>query len=129
MSEHKIYSTSTSQSPDYEQDVLAFGQKIRAIRQTRGVSLDKLADLTGIDKAALSRIENGVRIPKYDTFLRIVDALESPLADFMPSRFFEDDGIWVRIRALYKGLPESEKAVTGRYILAMLTGLRSVKEH
>ena len=123
MSQHKRNSAFTSQLPDYERDVLNFGAKARRIRETRGLSLDNLANLTGIDKAALSRIENGTRIPKYDTFLRIVDALDAPLADFMPSRFFEDDGTWFRVRALFMRLPEQERAEAERHILAMLIGL------
>lgn len=128
MSEHRKISAFTSQLPDYERDVLDFGAKARRIRETRGLSLDNLANLTGIDKAALSRIENGTRIPKYDTFLRIVDALDSPLADFMPGRFFADDGIWFRIRALYMSLPDQERAEAERHIHAMLVGLCAARE-
>ena len=128
MSEHRKISAFTSQLPDYEKDVLDFGSKLRTIREAQGLSLDNLANLTGIDKAALSRIESGARIPKYDTFLRIVDALNSPLADFMPSRFFEDDGTWFRIRAYLMILPEQERTEAERYILAMLVGLRTAQE-
>ena len=128
MSEHKKISAFTSQLPDYEKDILDFGTKVRTIREAQGLSLDNLANLTGIDKAALSRIENGTRIPKYDTFLRIVDALNSPLTNFMPSRFFEDDGIWFRIRAYLMILPEQERTEAERYILAMLVGLCVARE-
>ena len=96
MSQHKRNSAFTSQLPDYERDVLNFGAKARRIRETRGLSLDNLANLTGIDKAALSRIENGTRIPKYVTFLRIVDALDSPLADFMPLRMMVHGSVFER---------------------------------
>ena len=128
MSEHKKISAFTSQLPDYEKDILDFGTKVRTIREAQGLSLDNLANLTGIDKAALSRIENGTRIPKYDTFLRIVDALNSPLTNFMPSRFFEDDGTWFRIRAYLMILPEQERTEAERYILAMLVGLCVARE-
>ena len=128
MSEHKKISAFTSQLPDYEKDILDFGTKVRTIREAQGLSLDNLANLTGIDKAALSRIENGTRIPKYDTFLRIVNALNSPLTNFMPSRFFEDDGTWFRIRAYLMILPEQERTEAERYILAMLVGLCVARE-
>ena len=128
MSEHKKISAFTSQLPDYEKDILDFGTKVRTIREAQGLSLDNLANLTGIDKAALSRIENGTRIPKYDTFLRIVDALNSPLTNFMPSRFFEDDGTWFRIRAYLMILPEQERTEAERFILAMLVGLCVARE-
>ena len=128
MLEHNNCNKYTSQQVRNERDVVDFGKRVREIREARGITLDKLSDMTEIDKAALSRIENGVRIPKYDTFLCIIDALGAPLADFMPSRFFHDDVTWSRIRALYMRMSDKEKSVAGRYILAMLIGLQSIEE-
>ncbi len=47
-----------------------------AARQEQGLSLQQLADLTGISRSALSRIESGVNNnPTLNTLLRIAKAL------------------------------------------------------
>ncbi|MFL0393518.1 helix-turn-helix domain-containing protein [Streptomyces albus] len=49
---------------------------MRAIRQARKVSLRELADLTGLDRGYLSRVERGeVRMPADQRILSIAAAL------------------------------------------------------
>lgn len=58
------------------------GDNIRQWRLKRGMTLTKTADLAGLNKSTLSKIENGQISPPISTVLRIGDALSVPLADF-----------------------------------------------
>jgi len=64
-------------------DLLALRElfrKLRAIREEKGVSLSQAADASGIDKAALSRLENGVNAnPTVQTLLRYAGAVGAEL--------------------------------------------------
>ena len=51
-------------------------QMLKAEREKRGISLGKLAELSGIDKANLSRMENNINAnPTLETLVRIARAL------------------------------------------------------
>jgi DNA-binding XRE family transcriptional regulator len=64
-------------------DLLALREifrKLRAIREGRGVSLSQAAEASGINKAALSRLENGVNAnPTLQTLLRYAGAIGAEL--------------------------------------------------
>ncbi|EKT52917.1 helix-turn-helix domain-containing protein [Providencia burhodogranariea] len=57
------------------------GQKVRLLRQARHLSLNELARLSGISKAALSKLESGDSNPRIDTLESIAIALRFPLSD------------------------------------------------
>ncbi|MCW2256466.1 transcriptional regulator with XRE-family HTH domain [Providencia alcalifaciens] len=57
------------------------GQKVRLLRQARNLSLNELARLSGISKAALSKLESGGSNPRIDTLEAIAIALRFPLSD------------------------------------------------
>ena len=61
---------------DYQLDINDLGYKIMLRRHELGMSMDELAARIHSDKSAISRIENGDRVPRYDTFLKIADALQ-----------------------------------------------------
>jgi transcriptional regulator with XRE-family HTH domain len=48
---------------------------LREIRKARGLTLEAVAFLAGIDTATVSRIENGVVDPKPETVVRIARGL------------------------------------------------------
>ena len=48
---------------------------LREIRKRRGLTLEAVAYLAGIDAATVSRIENGVVQPKPETVVKIARAL------------------------------------------------------
>ena len=113
--------------PDYARDVAEFGGKVRMYREKRNMTLDDLADRIDSDKAALSRIENGDRVPRLDSVLRIADALEITPAMLLPSRFTDESGaegipqIYIRLMRQ----PAEPRRTSIRYICAMLDGLAS----
>ena len=66
---------------------LQIGLKIRRMRQDRRMTLQQLAEATGMSKPLLSQIENEQVIPPLATLLRIAKAFRVGLQSF-----FQDDG-------------------------------------
>jgi transcriptional regulator with XRE-family HTH domain len=57
----------------------AVGERLRRLREARGVSLSALARAAGIGKATLSGLEHGTRNPTLETLYAVAGALEVPL--------------------------------------------------
>ena len=63
-----------------------FGVRIRQFRESKGIERSELAKRVGVSSAYLGLIENGGKIPKLQTCLKILNALElSADAVFMDS--------------------------------------------
>ena len=60
-----------------------FGKIIQDERKAKEISQEKLAWLTGLDRTAISLIENGKRSPTFSTILKICSAI-----DIDPSELF-----------------------------------------
>jgi transcriptional regulator with XRE-family HTH domain len=58
------------------------GERIKVIREERGLSLKGLADLTGFSTALLSQMENHLVSPSLGTLIKIARALNLPLGHF-----------------------------------------------
>ena len=52
------------------------GQRLRAVRQAFGVSLEDLGDLAGVNWTTIGKIERGVSSPTVETLIRLTSALE-----------------------------------------------------
>ena len=48
-----------------------FGEKVRALREGRGLSQVQLAELLGVTKGIISAYETSVRMPSYKVLIRI----------------------------------------------------------
>jgi transcriptional regulator with XRE-family HTH domain len=72
---------------------MKLGEKLKALRKQKDLTLDKLSELSGVAKATLSRIENGITTGNLNTHLKICDALG------------------VNLGELYKGLENAEEKV------------------
>ena len=75
-------------SPGSGQDKLValslnIGNKIRHLRQSRGISLNDLSKLSGVSKGALSKLESGYSNPRVDTLDAIAAALRLPIGDLL----------------------------------------------
>ena len=53
-----------------------FGLNVARVRETKGLSQDKLAEKADIDRTYLSGIERGVRNPGIKTVIRLSNALD-----------------------------------------------------
>jgi transcriptional regulator with XRE-family HTH domain len=60
--------------------IAALAQHVRAARQKRGLSIDRLAARAGISKGALVAVENAATNPNLATLCRISDALNVPVS-------------------------------------------------
>ena len=56
-----------------------FGELIRSQRIEKGLSIRKLAELTGLSSGAISRWESGKRIPSIESFNKVMAALGAEL--------------------------------------------------
>ncbi len=72
---------------------MKLGEKLKLLRKEKDLTLDKLAQASGVAKATLSRIENGVTSGNLNTHLKICEALG------------------VNLGELYKGLESVEEKV------------------
>ncbi len=59
-----------------------FATRLRALRQAAGLSAYRLAQLSGLSKTALSKLESGQCAPKFSTACLLAKALAVPLTAF-----------------------------------------------
>lgn len=57
-------------------DAAKIGQRIQQVRKTRRMTQSQLAAKVGISTKYLSNIECGDKVPKFETFVAIANALE-----------------------------------------------------
>lgn len=60
---------------------LSFGQRVREIRQDRGLSQEDLAELAGMHRTYVSSLERGLRNVGLDNILAIAAALDVSPSD------------------------------------------------
>lgn len=63
-----------------------FGERIRTLRQNRGLSQERLAELAGVHRTYLSSLERGERNVSLDNIYAIAEAL-----GVSPAELFESD--------------------------------------
>jgi len=63
--------------------LIEMGKRIRAIRQSKGISLQQMALLASNHKSCLSDIETGKMNVKVIALKRIADVLEVDVKDFL----------------------------------------------
>jgi transcriptional regulator with XRE-family HTH domain len=59
------------------------GARVRAARERQKLSQEKLAELVGLDRKTINRIEQGAYSTLIDHLVLIAQALEVPLADLV----------------------------------------------
>ncbi len=63
----------------------AFGMAVRALRTERGIAQEMLANLAGIERSHLGKIERGEHMPTLAIIFKIAGALECSTAVLMIS--------------------------------------------
>ncbi|MCZ9348529.1 helix-turn-helix domain-containing protein [Streptomyces mutabilis] len=75
---------------DHPADLLAyrrrFGDRLRSLRHDAGLTQQALAEHAGLDKQAVSLIENAHQVPRLDTLWHLARALDLTVAELV------DDG-------------------------------------
>ncbi len=69
----------SAENPERAMDV---GNRLRELRQERGLSMRSLARLSGLSTNALSMIERGKTSPSVSTLYKLSEALEVPITAF-----------------------------------------------
>jgi transcriptional regulator with XRE-family HTH domain len=59
------------------------GPRLQRVRAQRGISLTEVAQLTGISKGTLSRLENGQRRPSLELLLPLAQTYRVPIDDLV----------------------------------------------
>ncbi len=84
-------------------------KRITFLREQKGITVNRLANLAGISQGFLRDIELGNKRPTVETLSYICDALEISLKDFFDDNLFNrlsDDELLLEI---YKLTPEQRK--------------------
>lgn len=74
--------STTRNDPDVATDDLSekaaasFGKKLREARQAAGMTQERLAQLSSIDRSQVGHLEAGRKMPKLDTIIRLAGALD-----------------------------------------------------
>jgi len=74
------------------------GPRLRRVREQRGVTLTEVANLTGISKSTLSRLENGQRRPSLELLLPLAQTYRVPIDDLVGAPEFGDPRIRLKPR-------------------------------
>ena len=79
-------------SPDFDKFIFmgkkfsieqTFGQVIKALRNERRLSQEKLADTSDLDRSFISHLERGVKQPSLITIFQLAKALKLPVSKIM----------------------------------------------
>jgi putative transcriptional regulator len=60
---------------------LRFGDVVREHRLAAGMSQEELAEVCGVDRKSISRVETGAFSPSLDRVWNLADALDIPLSE------------------------------------------------
>jgi transcriptional regulator with XRE-family HTH domain len=66
-----------------KQDASEIGARARSLRMNKRMTLDRLAELTGVSKGHLSRFERGQKSLSLAMLIRLADALRSSVAELL----------------------------------------------
>ncbi|GBQ27944.1 hypothetical protein AA0472_2547 [Acetobacter estunensis NRIC 0472] len=103
--------------------LISLGERVRAVREERGLTQVELASVTNMGRRTLHVIENGVRNPSMDTLIRIGEALMVPLDEFLPDGDHPNSRINLSVR-LSKLRALSASTPTIRGIIFLLESLK-----
>src|SRR5947209_5559037 len=74
----------------------AIGLRIRELRQSRGLTLQELADVSGLSTSMLSLVERGRASPSIGSLVVIASALGVAMSDLLASEPESDEDLVVR---------------------------------
>ncbi|NUS73973.1 MAG: helix-turn-helix transcriptional regulator [Corynebacteriales bacterium] len=85
--------------PDIGHALAQVGVRLKKLRTQRGLTLTSLAEITGISKSTLSRLESGQRRPSLELLLPIALAFEVQLDELVATPRIEDPRVHIPARA------------------------------
>lgn len=114
----------------YDKDAISInvGQRLRALREERGISMRELARRSNLSANALSMIERGLTSPSVSTLTKLAEAMEVPITAMFRQEFEKEDIVFIKSterprvsfnRGLWEGL--GGENFSGRLEAFMLT--------
>lgn len=91
---------------------MTIGKKIQQARKAAGFSQKQLAEKLGVSASMIGQYENDLRKPKFETIIRIVDALDISESEFLPDDYQEALTYMWRVGWLAK---DEEYRIAGGY--------------
>src|SRR3954454_162347 len=58
-----------------KKELPAFAARLKELREAAGLTQEELAERSGVTRPGLFKIEQGVRVPRWDTVLALAEAL------------------------------------------------------
>lgn len=68
-----------------------FGKRIKELREAKGYTQEKLAELVGLEFQTISRIETGYYFTSYENLLKLAKGLKVPLYEMFKYEHFIND--------------------------------------
>lgn len=81
--EEHAFMDGVGRGPDVEDITLQVGEKVKRVREQRGLSLADIAQRTGMDMAVLAEIEEGMMPPPLGTVIKLAKALQMKMGYFI----------------------------------------------
>lgn len=98
-----------------------FGQRIKELRNKKGITQYQLAEMVGIDPKHMSHIETGRSFPKADLIEKFANALEIEYPELFNTQHLEDREIILKKLINYlKNASDSELQVIYKLISGYL---------
>lgn len=104
---------------------LAVGRRVRALRKAKGLSLDRLAEGTGLSIGFLSQMERGLSSPSLRDLAVVAEQLEIGIADFFDAGDSQAEGSEeddVVVRRSRRSRLQLWRAGIGKQLLTPRTG-------
>ncbi len=121
-----LYFEPTNEECSLDEIIAGIGVKIRLLRQAEGLSLQQLAERSGVSAASIHKIERNAMVPTITTLMKLATALDRSIA-YLVDEEVDHSSAAVLIRAKERNvLSGSRKGVQleniagplGRYALA-----------
>lgn len=111
--------------------IKVIGRKIRAIRKSKGLSQEQLAELAGLHPTYISDIENGKVNASLQSYLAVASGLEMPLGELidLPEGKADqkiEDGIG-ELLSTFRKLPKTKQRVFLSGASGLIEGVKEGK--
>jgi transcriptional regulator with XRE-family HTH domain len=93
--EEQAFMDSLGRGPDGEDIAVRVGERVKTVREQRGLSLQDIAQRTGLDAPTLGEIEEGTMAPPLGTVIKLAKALEMKMGYFISG---EEDKAYTIVR-------------------------------
>ena len=110
--EEKAFLESIGKSSPTEDTVIDVGERVKQVRQARGLTLEDVSKRTGIDVSSLAGIEEGSLAPPLGLIIRLAKALEMRMGYFISG---EEEKAYTVVRCKDRKVVSRYDSKKGKY--------------